>query len=217
VLLTGETGTGKEVIARAIHELSSRSSRSFVTVNCAAIPEALLESELFGYTRGAFTGAVQSRVGRIHSAHGGTLFLDEVGEMPLGLQSKLLRFLESGEVQRLGSSDVFRVDVRVIGATNARLPIRIAEKQFREDLYYRLAIFPIELPPLRDRAGDALALARKFLEEFCGPGVQLGASAVRWISEQKWRGNVRELRHCIERASILWDGEKEMSVAHLTS
>ncbi len=217
VLLTGETGTGKEVIARAIHNLSSRSSRPFVTVNCAAIPEALLESELFGYTRGAFTGAVQSRVGRIHSAHGGTLFLDEIGEMPLGLQSKLLRFLESGEVQRLGSSDVFRVDVRVIGATNARLPIRIAEKQFREDLYYRLAVFPIELPPLRDRAADTLALASRFLEEFCGPGVRLGASAVRWISEQKWRGNVRELRHCMERASILWDGEKEMTASHLAS
>jgi transcriptional regulator with GAF, ATPase, and Fis domain len=217
VLLTGETGTGKEVIARAIHELSPRSSRPLVTVNCAAIPEALLESELFGHTRGAFTGAVQSRLGRVHAAQGGTLFLDEVGDMAPGLQAKLLRFLESGEVQRLGSSDVFRVDVRVIAATNANLTIRIAEKQFRDDLYYRLAVFPIEMPPLRDRAGDALLLARQFLQHFCGPNARFDPPAERWIAEQPWRGNVRELRHRVERASVLWDGEGELGLTEIRS
>src|SRR5207237_3319952 len=136
VLLTGETGTGKELAAHAIDELSSRAKHPFVPVNCAAIPEALLESELFGYVRGAFTGAVQSRLGRIHMAHGGTLFLDEIGELPLGMQAKLLRFLQDGEVQRLGSSDVYRMDVRVICATNVRLMERIQAKQFRQDLYY---------------------------------------------------------------------------------
>jgi transcriptional regulator with GAF, ATPase, and Fis domain len=217
VLLTGETGTGKEVIAQAIHRLSPRSNRPFVTVNCAAIPEALLESELFGYVRGAFTGAVQSRMGRLHTAHGGVLFLDEIGEMPMGLQSKLLRFLEAGEVQRLGSPDVFRVDVRVIAATNANLAVRIAERQFREDLYYRLAVFPIELPPLRSRGADVLKLAQHFLEGICGKGVAFDNVAEQWLLRQVWRGNVRELRHCIERASVLWDGEGQITVQHLQS
>jgi transcriptional regulator with GAF, ATPase, and Fis domain len=215
VLLTGETGTGKEVVAQAIHRLSNRAGKPFVTVNCAAIPEALLESELFGYVRGAFTGAVQSRMGRIHTAHGGVLFLDEIGEMPVGLQAKLLRFLESGEVQRLGSPDIFRVDVRVIAATNANLPIRIAERQFREDLYYRLAVFPIELPPLRARGNDVLDLATHFLKEFCGDGIKFSPEAQRWLLAQPWRGNIRELRHCIERASVLWDGEGAITNWHL--
>lgn len=215
VLLTGETGTGKEVIARAIHELSPRASRPLVIVNCAAIPESLLEAELFGHTRGAFTGAVQSRVGRVQAAQGGTLLLDEIGEMPLGLQAKLLRFLENGEVQRLGSSDSMHVDARVIASTNANLTLRVAEKQFREDLYYRLSVFPIELPPLRERGGDVVLLAKHFLGRFCGVGARFSGEALRWITEQTWRGNVRELRHCIERASVLWDEEGEIGLPEL--
>lgn len=217
VLLTGETGTGKEVVAHAIHRLGPRSARPFVTVNCAAIPEALLESELFGYVRGAFTGAVQSRVGRIHTAHGGVLFLDEIGDMPVALQAKLLRFLESGEVQRLGSPDVFKVDVRIIAATNANLAVRIAERQFREDLYFRLAVFPIELPPLRMRGLDVVKLANHFLREMCGNDVAFDPSAEHWLHSQTWRGNVRELRHCIERASVWWEGEGPVTAAHLQS
>ncbi len=208
VLITGATGTGKEVVASAIHQLSPRASKPFVVINCAAIPEALLESELFGYVRGAFTGAVQSRLGRIHSAHGGTLFLDEIGEMPLSIQSKLLRFLDQGEVQRLGSSDVFRVDVRVIAATNANLADLSRNKQFREDLYYRLSVFPIELPSLAERRTDVEALARHFLRQF-----QLGndepllvPESVRLLEKHSWPGNVRELQHVIERASILAEG-----------
>ncbi|MDT8066835.1 MAG: sigma 54-interacting transcriptional regulator [Terriglobia bacterium] len=215
VLLTGETGTGKEVIARAIHESSARASRPLVIVNCAAIPEALLEAELFGHTRGAFTGAVQSRVGRVQAAQGGTLLLDEIGDMPIGLQAKLLRFLENGEVQRLGSSESLHVDVRVVASTNANLTLRVAEKLFREDLYYRLSVFPIELPPLRERGGDAVLLAKYFLRRFCGANARLGGEAMRWIAEQPWRGNVRELRHCMERASILWDEKSEVGVAEL--
>ncbi len=215
VLLTGESGTGKEVVAAAIHRLSPRRGRPFVTVNCAAIPEALLESELFGYARGAFTGAVQSRIGKIQGAQYGTLFLDEIGEMPVGLQAKLLRFLESREIQRLGSSDVYQVDVRVIAATNANLPIRVAEKSFREDLYYRLAVFPIELPPLRSRGDDVLSLARHFLARFCGEYAELSPEAEQWLASQPWRGNVRELLHAIERAGILWEGAGPVTVHHL--
>jgi transcriptional regulator of acetoin/glycerol metabolism len=215
VLLTGETGTGKEVIARAIHDLSPRASRPLVIVNCAAIPESLLEAELFGHTRGAFTGAVQSRAGRVQAAQGGTLLLDEIGDMPMALQAKLLRFLEDGEVQRLGSSESLHVDVRVIASTNANLTLRVAEKLFREDLYYRLSVFPIELPPLRERGGDAVLLAKYFMRRFCGANARLGGDASRWIAEQPWRGNVRELRHCMERASILWDEESEIGIAEL--
>ena len=153
VLITGESGTGKDVVARALHELSLRRMKPFVVVNCAAIPEALLEAELFGYVKGAFTGAVQSKIGRIHAAQGGTLFLDEIGDLALGLQSKLLRFLEQGEVQRLGSNDMFRVDVRVIAATNAPLRSLVQQKLFREDLYYRLSIFPIRSTSLAGADG----------------------------------------------------------------
>lgn len=211
VLITGETGTGKELVAGAVHALSLRAKGPFVTLNCAAIPEALLEAELFGHARGAFTGAVQSRLGRIHMAQGGTLFLDEIGELPLSMQAKLLRFLQNGEVQRLGSSDVHRVDVRVICATNVRLNEQVQAKQFRQDLYYRLAVFPIELPPLRERAGDIGALAEHFLEKLSAeaklPGKALSAPSLALLEGRSWDGNVRELQHVLERAFILSGNE----------
>ena len=178
VLVTGESGTGKDLIAQAIHLISPRQKQPLVVINCAAIPEPLLEAELFGYVKGSFTGAVQSRIGRIHAAHGGTLFLDEIGDMPLSLQSKILRFLEQGEVQRIGGNDNLKVDVRVVAATNADLHSLVKQHLFREDLYYRLAIFPIKLPPLRERLGDVEKLAEAFLVNFC-PGATLSAGAVR--------------------------------------
>lgn len=207
VLVTGETGTGKELVAEAIHALSPRAQQPFVVVNCAAIPEALLEAELFGHARGAFTGAVQARLGRIHVAQGGTLFLDEIGDLPLGMQAKLLRFLQSGEVQRLGSSDVHRVDVRVICATNARLNELVEAKQFRMDLYYRLEVFPIGLPALRERTEDIAALAEHFLrlltEENKSACKSVQDRALSALRKRRWPGNVRELQHAIERAFIL--------------
>jgi DNA-binding NtrC family response regulator len=210
VLIVGSTGTGKELVARGIHELSRRNRGPFVVVNCAAIPESLLEAELFGFTRGAFTGAVQSRLGRIHAAHGGTLFLDEVGELPLSMQAKLLRFVQEGEVQRLGSADLFRVDTRVIAATNADLLQRVKEKQFREDLYYRLAVFPLDLPSLDTREEDILPLAKHFLESFCrensAPLKSIHPEAASLLKRHNWPGNVRELQHSIERAFVLADG-----------
>ena len=208
VLITGPSGSGKELVAAAVHRLSPRATKPFVVINCAAIPEALLESELFGYVRGAFTGAVQSRLGRIHSAHGGTLFLDEIGELPLGIQAKLLRFLDQGEVQRLGSPDVFRVDVRVVAATNAHLGELCAKNQFREDLFYRLAVFPIDLPPLSQRREDVGSLAAHFLRKFACEGQKqtLSAEVLRVLERHSWPGNVRELQHVIERASILAEG-----------
>src|ERR1700730_9245925 len=218
VLVTGETGTGKELVAGAIHELSRRSRNPFVVVNCAAIPEALLEAELFGYARGAFTGAVQSRLGRVHVAQGGTLFLDEVGELPLGMQAKLLRFLQNGEVQRLGSSDVYRVDVRVVCATNVRLPDLVQRKQFRLDLYYRLAIFPIAVPPLRDRPEDVSPLADYFLEKLSleagVPHKYLMGAALAFLEKAAWAGNVRELQHAMERAFILAGNDLKLDVQH---
>lgn len=203
VLLTGATGTGKELVANAIHELSSRSARRMVTINCAAIPEALLEAELFGYIRGAFTGAVQSHMGRIHAAQGGTLFLDEIGEMPLGMQAKLLRFIDRGEIQRLGSSDTCRVDARVIAATNQDLAELSRQKLFREDLYYRLAVFPIELPPLAQRRGDVDLLADHFVHKFTAGRGRMTSESRRALERHSWPGNVRELQHVIERALIL--------------
>ena len=214
VLVTGESGTGKDLIAQALHMISPRQKAPFVVVNCAAIPEALLEAELFGYAKGAFTGAMQSRIGRIHAAHGGTLFLDEIGDMPLSLQSKLLRFVEQGEVQRLGSNDNLRVDVRVVAATNAALPDMVKQKLFREDLYYRLAVFPIRLAPLRERGEDVVLLARFFAGKFC-PGVSLRADAIDALYQHDWPGNVRELRNVIERASILAGKEPEISAGHI--
>jgi len=218
VLITGETGTGKELVARGIHQISPRSKNPFVVVNCAAIPEQLLEAELFGHARGAFTGAVQSRLGRIHVAQGGTLFLDEVGELPLSMQAKILRFLQDGEVQRLGSSDVFRVDVRVISATNVDLLRSVHEKQFRQDLYYRLAVFPIELPPLRQRREDVVPLAAHFLnrlcEQSCVSRKEISSSSAAFLRQHSWPGNVRELQHAVERAFILAGDERQLRVPH---
>jgi transcriptional regulator with GAF, ATPase, and Fis domain len=207
VLITGESGTGKDLVANAIHQLSIRRHKPFAVINCAAIPEPLLEAELFGFVKGAFTGAIQSRVGRIHAAQGGTLFLDEIGDLPLGLQGKLLRFVEQGEVQRLGSTDTFRVDVRVIAATNSNLRKLVQERAFREDLFYRLSVFPIELPPLRDRMSDLSSLIHAFLTRFCPHNVALSPEAADVLHQHKWPGNVREVRNVIERASILmWPG-----------
>lgn len=206
VLITGPTGTGKELVARAIHQLSSRADKPFVVINCAAIPEALLEAELFGYTRGAFTGAVQPNLGRIQSANGGTLFLDEVGELPLGMQAKLLRFLDQGELQRLGSTESSRVNVRLIAATNAKLEVLSRQRLFREDLFYRLSVFPITLPPLCERREDIEKLTRYFLKKFEAADSPLSAAAVKALQRYQWPGNVRELQHVIERAVILADG-----------
>jgi DNA-binding NtrC family response regulator len=215
VLITGESGTGKDLIANAVHQLSPRRQKPLVIINCAAIPEPLLEAELFGFVKGAFTGAVQSRVGRIHAAQGGTLFLDEIGELPLGLQSKLLRFVEQGEVQRLGSTDTFRVDVRVIAATNANLRKLVQERSFREDLFYRLSVFPIELPPLRERMSDLASLAQAFLTRFCPHNVTLSPEAAAVLRQHTWPGNVREVRNVIERASILMGPGREIRPEHI--
>lgn len=215
VLITGESGTGKDVVAQALHQLGTRRLRPFVVVNCAAIPEALLEAELFGFVKGAFTGAVQSKIGRIHAAQGGTLFLDEVGDLPLGLQSKLLRFLEQGEVQRLGSSDTFRVNVRVIAATNANLRRLVQEHNFREDLFYRLSVFPIELSPLRERMDDLLLLTETFLAKFCPQNVAFSPQAFELLQQHTWPGNVRELRNVVERASILVGQGREIRPEHI--
>lgn len=214
VLITGESGTGKDVIAQAIHLMSNRAKQPLVVINCAAIPEALLEAELFGYVKGSFTGAVQSRIGRIHAAHGGTLFLDEIGDMPLSLQSKILRFLEQGEVQRIGGNDNLKVDVRVLAATNAALPDLVRQKLFREDLYYRLAIFPIKLPPLREREGDVEKLARAFLAKF-SPQASLSEGAMSVLRAHNWPGNVRELRNVLERCSIVAGDSPEILAEHV--
>ncbi|MDE1178366.1 MAG: sigma-54 dependent transcriptional regulator [Edaphobacter sp.] len=205
VLIEGETGTGKEVVAKAIHKLSERASKPFVVLNCAAIPESLLEAELFGHTRGAFTGAVQSRTGRIEAAHGGTLFLDEIGEMPLALQAKMLRFLEYGELQRVGDNETMRVDVRVVAATHQPLEKRSEEGSFRLDLYHRLAVFPVEVPPLRERMEDLPMLAEHLLAALGqrAPRKHLHADALERLRGHHWPGNVRELMHVLERAAIL--------------
>lgn len=215
VLITGESGTGKDIVARALHQLGARRLKPFVVINCAAIPEALLESELFGYVKGAFTGAVQSRIGRVHAAQGGTLFLDEISELPLGLQSKLLRFLEQGEVQRLGCADTFRVDVRVIAATNSNLRKLVQKGEFRADLFYRLSIFPVELPPLREHMEDLRSLAQSFLGKFCPHDVALGPEAMNLLEQHGWPGNVRELRNVMERASIMLGAGREVCAHHI--
>lgn len=217
VLITGPTGCGKELVARGIHHVSKRASRGFVVINCAAIPEALLESELFGHTRGAFTGAMQSYGGRIQAAQGGTLFLDEIGEMPLSLQPKLLRFLEQKELQRLGSCDVVRIDTRVIAATNANLPALVRQGKFREDLYFRLCTFPLEVPPLRERPDDITELARHFLKKLAlrSPVPELSREGERLLKSHAWAGNVRELQNVIERALILAEDGDLIDAEHL--
>lgn len=218
VLLLGETGTGKEVFAKMLHAASARSTRPFVVQNCAALPEHLLESELFGYRRGAFTGATADRAGLVHAANGGTLFLDEVGDMPLGLQAKILRMLGQGEVRRVGDTRTETVDVRIVAATNADLPAKIAQGQFREDLYYRLSVFPITLPPLRERAGDIPALIEHFLAPAaaalgrCPPA--LSPEALACLVKWRFPGNVRELKNIVERAVLLCDGDR-LEVHHL--
>jgi DNA-binding NtrC family response regulator len=217
VLIEGETGVGKEIVSHALHRLSPRASKPFVVLNCAAIPESLLEAELFGHTRGAFTGAVQSRTGRIEAAHGGTLFLDEIGEMPLALQSKMLRFLECGELQRVGDNEVIRVDVRVIAATHQPLEERAEQGSFRLDLYHRLAVFPIEVPPLRRRKDDIAALAEHFLASLgrLEPRKRLSPAALERLREHHWPGNVRELAHVLERATILAGESPEIGADHI--
>jgi DNA-binding NtrC family response regulator len=205
VLIEGETGTGKELVAKAVHTFSSRSNKAFTVLNCAAIPESLLEAELFGHTRGAFTGAVQSRMGRIEAAHGGTLFLDEIGEMPLALQAKMLRFLEAGELQRVGENEVVRVDVRVVAATHQHLEERAEAGTFRLDLYHRLAVFPVAVPALRERLDDLPLLTEAFLEQLGRemPRKSLSESATDKLRTYSWPGNVRELKHVLERGAIL--------------
>jgi DNA-binding NtrC family response regulator len=217
VLIEGETGAGKEVVAKAIHRLSDRASKPFAVLNCAAIPEALLEAELFGHTRGAFTGAVQSRTGRIEAAHGGTLFLDEIGEMPLALQAKMLRFLECGELQRVGDNETTRVDVRVIAATHQQLERRASEGTFRLDLYHRLAVFPIEVPALRERMEDLGLLAEHILVKIGErmPRKRLKEEAAELLRKHTWPGNVRELMHVLERAAILAGDNMEIGAEEI--
>jgi DNA-binding NtrC family response regulator len=210
VLINGETGTGKELVARAIHKNSSRSNRAFVKLNCAAIPSGLLESELFGHEKGAFTGAVAQRIGRFELANGGTLFLDEVGDIPLELQPKLLRVLQEQEFERLGSTRTIRADVRLVAATNRDLVQLTAEKQFREDLYFRLNVFPIRVPPLREREGDIPLLVRHYVCKYAQRmNKQIEAipeEIIAALCRYSWPGNVRELQNFIERAVILTPG-----------
>jgi sigma-54-dependent transcriptional regulator len=212
VLLTGETGTGKEVVARAIHDFGERRSKAFIVQNCAAFPESLLESELFGYRKGAFTGADRDRAGLFDAAEGGTLLLDEIGDMPLSLQAKLLRVLQEGEIRPLGSNETHKINVRIIAATHRDLYALVADGRFREDLYYRVAQFPIELPALRDRGGDALDLARHFGDQAC---IFLKRDPLRWsdaaldlLCQYAFPGNVRELKALVERAVLLCDGNQ---------
>ena len=206
VLLTGESGTGKEVMARAVHRLSPRREAPFTAINCAAIPEQLLESELFGHVRGAFTGASAERVGIFEATHGGTLLLDEIGDLPLGLQAKLLRVLEEGEIKRLGARDGRKVDVRVIAATAKPLDLAIERGEFREDLYYRLNVVHLHIPPLRERPEDVAALVTHFARQTAqrlGRTVSITPRALVMLTEHAWPGNIRELRNAVERAAVL--------------
>jgi two-component system NtrC family response regulator len=212
VLILGESGTGKELIARGVHAASSRRKERFVAINCAAIPDTLLESELFGYERGAFTGAVKTTPGKIETANGGTLMLDEIGDLPLPLQAKLLRFVQERVVERIGGRQEIPVDVRIVCATHQDIKGLIKEGGFREDLYYRLAEIVVTLPPLRDRQGDAALLAhaflRRFADEYKRGGVILREDAIRAIEKYPWPGNVRELESCIKRAVIMADDNR---------
>jgi formate hydrogenlyase transcriptional activator len=210
VLIYGETGTGKELIARAIHNLSPRREKTFVRLNCAAIPTGLLESELFGHERGAFTGAIAQRIGRLELANHGTLFLDEVGEIPLELQPKLLRVLQEREFERLGSTRTLRTDVRLIAATNQDLAAMVEDHKFRSDLFFRLNVFPIQIPPLRERPEDIPLLVRHFAEEFSRRMNRtietIPSETMKALCQYHWPGNIRELQNVIERAVILSPG-----------
>jgi DNA-binding NtrC family response regulator len=217
VLILGETGTGKELVAKAVHRLSLRAGKPFVVLNCAAIPEHLLEAELFGHTRGAFTGAVSSRMGRIEAAHGGTLFLDEIGEMPLPLQAKMLRFLENGEIQKVGENESIRVDVRIVAATHQPLEEQAVERRFRLDLYHRLAVFPVEIPPLRERRDDIPMLVEHMLRRLgeAMPRKSMSADALQLLLTPEWAGNVRELGHVVHRAVILCGDDAVIRPEHI--
>ena len=215
VLVTGESGTGKELLVRALHANSRRADKPFVPINCGAIPKELLESELFGHEKGAFTHAIRSRPGRFELADGGTIFLDEIGEMDLSLQVKILRVLQEKEIERVGGTGSKKVDVRVVAATNRDLEQEVAAGHFREDLYYRLNVIPLHLPPLRERGGDVLLLAEHFLEQFCRrkerPPLALAPETRRILAAYSWPGNVRELVNFMERLSILVDGDTVMA------
>jgi DNA-binding NtrC family response regulator len=210
VLLLGESGTGKELVSRALHQLSGRAKGPFVAINCAAIPEALLENELFGHEKGAFTGATGRKVGKAELAHHGTLFLDEIGDLPSPLQAKILRLVQERQFERVGGVQTITVDVRVVAATNRDLQEAVARKEFREDLFFRLSVFPVEIPPLRRRRGDVLLLAEVFLQrygrEMGRKGLKLSEASKRTLLDHAWPGNVRELQNCLERAAILCDG-----------
>ena len=211
VLLEGESGTGKELFARTLHALSPRADGPFVAINCAAIPETLLETELFGHEKGAFTGASARKPGKFELAHHGTLFLDEIGDLPLPLQAKILRALEEKRFERVGGTVPLQVDVRVVAATNRNLKAAVAARQYREDLYFRLSVFPITIPPLRERLDDITTLARYFIDRFCRDlnkkALILSPAAEQELCAYGWPGNVRELQNCIERAAILTEGE----------
>ena len=217
VLIEGPTGSGKELVAEGLHRLSPRSKRPFVAINCAAIPEALLEAELFGHTRGAFTGAVQGRIGRIESADGGTLFLDEIGEMPLALQSKLLRFVECSELQRIGDNETVKVDVRIVTATHQPLAQQTQSGAFRADLYYRLAVFLIRTPALSEHNEDLPLLVDHFMARMGreAPVKKLAAEALAKLTAHDWPGNVRELEHVLERAAILAGDESVLTAREI--
>ena len=210
VLIVGETGTGKEILANALQKHSPRADLPFITLNCAALPESIAESELFGHRKGAFTGAVANQLGRLQAADGGTLFLDEVDSLPLPLQAKFLRFLETGEIQPVGDTHTHNVNVRVIAATNSCLEDKIAKGEFRRDLYYRLNVVPLEIPPLRERIGDIQLLLNHFIQRFGSehslPPSSFGKSALARLHAYPWPGNVRELRNVCERLSILLAG-----------
>lgn len=211
VLLLGESGTGKELLAQGLHDASKRKGR-FVAINCAAIPENLLESELFGYEKGAFTGATKTTVGKIETANGGTLMLDEIGDLPLSLQGKLLRFLQQRSIERLGGRQEIPVDVRIVGATHQNLRKLIGDGLFREDLYYRLAEIVVDIPPLRERSGDAVLLSHFFLRRYAAeqrrPLLSIGEEAARTIETHTWPGNVRELQNLMKRMAIMVDGDR---------